>query len=86
MTPTFSQRLADLAATPVGQAALSFLRVALAALVASWVNAGMPVRELSGSSVLDWIELAVQAGAALVIANYFGPWEQRYGVSKKQTF
>ena len=44
------------------------------------MNAGLPVLAFSPSELLGWVELGVQAGAMLVIANYLGPWEQRYGV------
>ena len=63
-----------------GQALLSFGRIFVATFAASWVSAGMPVLELDSTQVLDWVQLAVQAGAGLVIANYFGPWETRYGL------
>ena len=65
---------------PWKQPALAFLRVFVATVVACWVNAGLPVLAFSPSELLGWVELGVQAGAMLVIANYLGPWEQRYGV------
>lgn len=64
--------------TPAGQAVLAFLRVTGATLVGCWLNAGMPLI-LSVDVVAAWLELAVQAGLALVVANYLGPWEKRYG-------
>ena len=69
-------------ASPFGQAALAFLRVAAATVVASWVHAGMPTRNLDGHSLVGWVELGLQAGVALVMANYVGPWEKRYGLGK----
>jgi hypothetical protein len=62
-----------------GQAVLSFLRVFAATVVACWVDAGMPVTEFALADLGGWLELGVQAGAALVIANFLGPWEKRYG-------
>jgi hypothetical protein len=69
-------------ASSTGQAVLAFLRVFAATVVACWVDAGMPVRAFSLDQLAGWLELAVQAGAALVIANSLGPWEKRYGRSK----
>ena len=69
-------------ASQIGQALLAGLRVLLATVVALWVNAGMPVSDLTMAMLGDWVELGIQAGAALVIANYFGPWEKRYGLNK----
>lgn len=60
----------------------AFGRVFLATLVASWTASGMPIYDLSVSDFASWVELALQAAAALVIANYFGPWEKRYGRNK----
>lgn len=71
-------------ASSVGKASLAFLRVAAATLLACWVNAGLPVQDLTSSLVLGWVELSIQAGAALVIANFLGPWETRYGRNKRQ--
>lgn len=67
--------------TPAGQATLAFLRVTGATLVGCWMNAGTPLTP-SADQAAAWLQLAVQAGAALVVANYFGPWEKRYGRTK----
>jgi hypothetical protein len=66
-------------ASRVGQALFAFARVALATLAACWLDGGLPVRDLTGTMVLDWVELAIQAGGALVLVNALGPWETRYG-------
>lgn len=66
-----------------GAIASAFVRVALAAAFAAWMAAGFPVQDLALSNVADYLELGVQAGAALVLANYFGPWETRYGRASK---
>lgn len=66
-------------ATPVGAATGAFLRVFAAASAAEWMQAGQPVFDLSGAEVAEMVEIGVQAGAALVIVNWFGPWERRYG-------
>ena len=63
----------------VGQAVLAFLRVFAVTVVACWVDAGMPVTEFSAADLGEWVELGVQAAAGLVLVNYFGPWEKRYG-------
>jgi hypothetical protein len=68
--------------SPLGQAALSFLRVFAATVLASWFDAGMTLRNLSGDLIVGWVELGLAAGVALVLANYFGPWEKRYGRGK----
>lgn len=60
----------------------AFGRVFLATLVACWTAAGMPIYDLTGADFASWVQLALQAAAALVIANYFGPWEKRYGRNK----
>lgn len=70
---------------PFGQAALSFLRVFTATFLASWLDAGMTLRNLTGGLVVEWVELGLAAGTALVLANYFGPWEKRYGRNKPPT-
>lgn len=68
--------------TPAGQMVrqmvLSFLRVGAAAAVAAWIAAGTPLTP-SGSQILDWAQVGVSAAVALVVANYIGPWEKRYG-------
>lgn len=69
----------------IGQALLAFLRVALATLVALWMDAGLPISDLTWATTGEWAELAIQAGATLVIVNYFAPWERRYGVPSKGT-
>lgn len=71
------------AMTKIGQATLAFLRVFGAALVASWFDAGLPVSDLTWGVFGQWAELAAQAGATLVIVNYFAPWEKRYGSAGK---
>lgn len=68
------------AATKLGQAVLSFLRVAVAAMLGAWVQDGVPL-SLDGFDA--YLQLGVAAGAALVLANYFGPWEKRYGRNKR---
>jgi hypothetical protein len=70
-------------ASKVGQALLSFLRVAGATVLACWVDAGMPLSTLTGADLVVWVELGVQAGAGLVLLNYLGPWEKRYGRGSK---
>lgn len=77
--------LASFAATSAGQMAASFLRVAVAAAFAAWMAAGFPVDTLSGADLTHYVVLGVQAGAALVLANYFGPWEKRYGRRAKRS-
>lgn len=62
-----------------GQAVLAFLRVAAATVAACWLDAGLPVSDLTLAEIGSWCELGVQAGAALVLVNHFGPWEKRYG-------
>lgn len=76
------QYLKQLWQGPAGRAAAAFLRVFLATVVACWVDAGLPVRDLTGDSLVGWVELGIQTGFALVLANYFGPWESRYGRNK----
>lgn len=68
-------------ATQVG---LSFLRVLLATTAACWIDAGAPIREIVLANVIDWVELGAQAGAALIFANYIGPWERRYGLNARR--
>lgn len=70
-------------ASKYGQALLSGLRVALATIAACWMQAGLPISDLAVADVAAWVELGLQAGAALVLANWFGPWEKRYGLNKK---
>lgn len=75
--------LGDLLKSQFGAMLKSFARVAVAAAFAAWMSAGFPVTNLSGDDLTNYLELGVQAGAALVLANYFGPWETRYGPQAK---
>lgn len=68
--------------TKLGQALFAFFRVSVATILALWVDAGLPMRELSWVALADWIETGAQAGAGLVIVNYFAPWERRYGTEQ----
>lgn len=70
-----------LLATQFGQVLLSFLRVAAATVVGAWINAGSPLSP-SGGDVTTWLELGISAGVTLVVVNYLGPWEKRYGRNK----
>lgn len=81
MTPylTIRDRVEIFLATQVGQALLAFLRVVAVTFLAGWTAAGTPVFDMTLAMVADWLELAIQAGVALVMLNYVGPWEQRYG-------
>lgn len=65
--------------TSEGQATLAFVRVALATVFGCWANAGFPVSQLESAALVGWVDLAIKAAAALVLANYIGPWERRYG-------
>lgn len=65
------------------QMALSFARVFAATVLAQWINAGAPIRAFPVDQVWSWVELGIQAAAALVFANYLGPWESRYGLKSK---
>lgn len=69
--------------SPWGQAALAFGRMFTVTLVAQWVNAGLPISTFEVAAFLGWLELAAQTGAGLVIANYLGPWEERYGLQPR---
>lgn len=69
-------------ASGVGQACFAFLRVFTATVLGAWLQAGMTLRGLSVDLMLGWVEVGLAAGVALVIANYFGPWETRYGREK----
>lgn len=66
-----------------GQIASSFLRVFLATLTGCYLQAGVGF-DVTADEAKAWIELAVEAGLALVMANYFGPWEKRYGRNKER--
>jgi fluoride ion exporter CrcB/FEX len=70
-------------ATPVGAATGAFLRVFVATATATWMQAGLPIYDLTLPELAKFVELGLQAGASLVILNYFGPWEQRYGREQK---
>ena len=69
-------------ATPAGQATLAFLRVFVAAVLGAWLQAGMTLRGLTWDLAVTWVEVGLSAGVALVLANYLGPWETRYGRNK----
>lgn len=62
--------------------ALAVVRVFAATVLAAWLQAGTPVHNLSGATLVGWVELGLTAGVGLMLANYFGPWETRYGVKK----
>ena len=64
----------------LGQALASFLRVLTATVLACWVNAGMGLA--TQEEFLGWVQLGLQAAGGLVLANWFGPWEKRYGLGK----
>ena len=70
--------------SPWGQAALAFLRVAVATLLGAWLQAGTPL-QVTPDELVGWVEVALSAGVALVLSNYFGPWEDRYGYQKEVT-
>lgn len=63
--------------------ALALIRVFLATVLACWLDAGTPVHNLAGDVVVGWVELGLTASVGLVLANYFGPWETRYGTGHK---
>ena len=66
----------------IQQAGLAALRVFVATVLAAWLQAGTPVSNLSGATVVTWVELGLTAAVGLVLANYLGPWETRYGRKK----
>jgi hypothetical protein len=72
-------------ATVPGQMLLSFSRVFAATFLACWLEKGMTLRDLTGGIVVEWVELGLVAGVTLVLANYFGPWESRYGRRRRKT-
>lgn len=84
MTAALETVLRTFLKTPLGAASLAFLRVTLAAIVAAWVNAGLPMSDLTGGQVEGFIRVGLTAGIALVTANAVGPWEKRYGLYMAQ--
>ena len=65
-------------ATGLGQALLSFGRVFLATVVGCWLAAGTPL-DVTLGDLARWVEVGLEASVALVVVNYLGPWEKRYG-------
>lgn len=65
-------------ATSTGQATLAIVRVFLATLLGCWLTAGSPLPP-SAADLSSWVAVAGSAAVSLVIANYLGPWEKRYG-------
>jgi hypothetical protein len=75
-------KLLDFFNTDFGQMLNAAWRVALVTMLTLWLQAGLPMRALEIDQVWAWLELGAQAGVTMVIVNYFGPWEKRYGRGK----
>lgn len=59
-------------------------RIGLVTALTLWLQAGLPMRDLGLDQFLAWVQVGAQAGVTLVIVNYFGPWEKRYGRAKEE--
>lgn len=69
-------------ASPMGQAVLAAARVFAATMLGCWLAAGSPVLP-SLDQLADWLSVAGPSSLSLVITNYLGPWEKRYGRKSK---
>ena len=75
---TLELYLRNFLASRFGQMLLSFGRVFLATMVGCWIAAGTPL-DVTLADLGRWVEVGLEASVALVVANYLGPWEKRYG-------